>query len=80
MFMVLSEQADQLVRDRAFRTQQCAKWRPNAAPEGKWRLDIKCGGATLATGCRIEIGEGACASAEPPRSARGTACPRAELQ
>jgi hypothetical protein len=80
MFMVLSEQAEQLVKDRAFRTQQCAKWRPNAAPDGRWTLNINCDGATLATTCRIEIAEGACTFAEPPRSARGAACPRAELK
>jgi hypothetical protein len=80
MFMVLSEHADQLVKDRAFRTQQCAKWRPNAAPDVRWTLDIKCDGATLATTCRIEIAEGACTFAEPLRSVRGAACPRAELK
>lgn len=80
MFMVLSEQADQLVQDRTFRTQQCAKWRRNATPDGKWTLDIKCGGATLATTCRIEIGEGACTFAGPRRSVRGAVCPRAELK
>jgi len=80
MFMVLGEHADQLVKDRAFRTQQCAKWRPNAAPDGRWTLDIRCGGATLATTCRIEIAEGACTFAEPRRSVRGAACPRAELK
>ena len=80
MFMILSEHAGELVQDRAFRTQQCAKWRANAAPDGKWTLDIKCGGATLATTCRIEIGEGACIFAEPRRSVRGGECPRAELK
>jgi len=80
MFMVLSEHADQLVKDRAFRTQQCAKWRANAAPDGSWTLDIRCGGATLATTCQIEIAAGACTFAAPPRSTRGTACPRAELK
>lgn len=80
MFMVLSEYADQLVKERAFRTQQCGKWRPNAAPEGSWTLNINCGGATLATTCRIEIAEGACTFAEPRRSVRGAACPRAELE
>ena len=80
MFMILSEHADQLVKDRDFRSQQCAKWRPNAAPDGRWTLDTKCGGATLATTCRIEIAEGACTFAEPPRSVRGAACPRAELK
>lgn len=80
IFMVLSEQADQLVKDRGFRTQQCAKWRPNAVPDGRWTLGIECGGATLATTCRIEIGEGACTSTEPRRTVRGTACPRAELK
>ncbi len=80
MFAILGEQADQLVKDRAFRTQQCARWRPNAAPDGKWTLNINCGGATLATTCRIEIAEGACTFAEPRRSVRGAACPRAELK
>ena len=79
MFMVLSEEADQLVRDRAFRAQQCAKWRPNSTPEGRWTLDIKCGGATV-TSCRIEVGEGSCSLAEARRSERGTECPRAELR
>lgn len=80
MFMVLSEQADQLVKDRAFRVQQCAKWRANAVPEGSWTLNINCGGATLATTCRIEVAEGACTFAAPRRSVRGAACPRAELK
>jgi hypothetical protein len=80
MFMVLSEHADQLVKDRAFRAQLCAKWRPNAAPEGKWTLNTDCGGATLSTTCRIHIGEGACTFAAPLRSVRGAACPRAELK
>jgi hypothetical protein len=79
-FTVLSERAEQLVKDRAFRTQQCAKWRPKAAPEGKWTLDTKCDGATLATTCRIEIAEGACTFTEPRRSVRGSACPRAALK
>jgi hypothetical protein len=80
MFTVLSEHAEQLVKDRAFRTQQCAKWRPKAAPYGKWTLDTECDGATLATTCRIEIAEGACTFAEPRRSVRGSACPRAALR
>ncbi len=80
MFTVLSEHAELLVKDRAFRAQQCAKWRPKAAPDGKWTLDTKCDGATLATTCRIEIAEGACTFVEPRRSVRGTACPRAELK
>ena len=80
MFAILGEEADQLVKDRAFRTQQCAKWRPDAAPEGRWTLNINCGGATLATTCRIEIAEGACTLAEPTRSVRGGACPQAELK
>lgn len=79
-FMVLSEEADQLVKDHTFRTQQCARWRPNATPEGRWTLDIQCGGATLATTCHVAIGEGACTFVEPSRSARGTACPRVELK
>ena len=80
LFTILSEHADQLVKHGAFRTQQCARWRPEAAPHGKWTLDIQCGGATLATTCRIEIAEGACTFAEPRRSVRGGACPRAELK
>jgi hypothetical protein len=80
MFLILGEYADELVRDRAFRTQQCATWRPNAAPDGSWTLNINCGGATLATTCRVEIAEGACTFAEPRRSVRGAACPRAELK
>lgn len=79
MFNVLSEYADELVRDRGFRTQQCAQWREKSVPDGSWTLNINCGGATLATTCRIEIAEGACSFAEPPSSARGTACPRVEL-
>lgn len=79
MFNVLSEYADELVRDRDFRTQQCARWREKSVPDGSWTLNINCGGATLATTCRIEIAEGACTFAEPLRSARGTACPRVEL-
>lgn len=77
LFMVLSEYAEQLVKDRNFRVQQCAKWRAAAAPEGTWTLDTKCEGAT--TFCRIEIAEGTCALAGPRRSLRGSACPRAEL-
>jgi hypothetical protein len=77
MFMVLNEHAEQLVKDRAFRTQQCAKWRANASPEGKWTLSTKCDGAAL---CQIEIAAGACAFAEPPRSTSGAECPRAELR
>ena len=80
LFMVLSEQADRLVKDRAFREQQCAKWRPSASSEGAWTLDIKCGGPTAASTCRIEISQGACDRAEAPRSVRGTECPRTELQ
>jgi len=80
MFTVLSEHADQLVKDRAFRAQHCAKWRTKAAPEGKWTLDTNCDGATLATTCRIEIAEGACTFVEPRRSVRGAACPRTELK
>ena len=79
MFMILSEYADQLVKDRAFRSQQCAKWRANASPDGRWTLNTDCGGATLATTCRIEITEGACTVTGPRRSARDTACPRGEL-
>lgn len=80
MFDVLSEDAEQRVKDLAFRKQQCAKWRPEAAPEGRWTLDTKCDGATTATTCRIEIAEGACAVTEPRRTVRGGACPQAELR
>lgn len=80
LFEVLSEHADELIKDGAFRTQECAKWRAEAAPEGRWTLDTQCGGATLATTCRIQIAEGACTFAEPRRSVRGSACPRAELE
>lgn len=80
MFAILGEYADELVRDRQFRSQQCGKWRAEAVPEGSWTLNINCGGATLATTCRIEIAEGACTFAGPRRTARGTACPRAELK
>jgi hypothetical protein len=80
MFMVLGEEADQLVKDRDFRTQQCAKWRADTSPEGTWTLDTKCDGATAASTCRIEIAAGACTFAEPARSVRGTECPRAELK
>ena len=80
MFAVLGEYADELVRDRQFRTEQCGKWRAEAVPEGSWTLNINCGGATLATTCRIEVAEGACTFAGPRRTARGTACPRAELR
>ena len=80
MFAVLSEHAEQLVNDPAFRKQQCAKWRPEAAPNGKWSLDTKCDGATLATTCRIEISQGACTVSEPRRGVRGGECPRAELR
>jgi hypothetical protein len=80
MFLLLSEEADQLVKDRAFRTQQCTKWRANAAPEGKWTLDTKCDGASAASTCRIEIAEGACTFSEPARSVRGGECPKGELK
>jgi hypothetical protein len=80
LFAVLGEYADELVRDREFRTQECGKWRDGAVPEGSWTLNINCGGATLATTCRIEIAEGACTFAGPRRTARGTACPRGELR
>jgi len=80
MFMILSEYADELVRDRAFRTQLCAKWRSNATPDGSWTLNVGCDGAVPATTCRIEIEQGACAHAQPRRNARGGACPRVELK
>jgi hypothetical protein len=80
MFNALNEQAERLVKDRALRAQQCAKWRPKAAPDGKWTLNTDCGGATLATTCRIEIAEGACTFIEPRRTVRGSACPRVGLK
>ncbi len=80
LFLILGEYADQLVKDRGFRTQQCGKWRANAAPEGSWTLNINCDGATPATTCRVSIAEGACTFAESRRSMRGGACPRAELE
>lgn len=80
MFLVLGEEADQLVKDRAFRDRQCANWRADAVPEGAWTLDTKCDGATAASTCRIEIAAGSCVFAEPARSARGAQCPRAELK
>ena len=80
VFMVLSEYAEQLVKDRAFRTQACANWRDTAAPAGRWTLDTKCDGEASATTCRIEISAGTCTVTGPRRSARGEACPRAELQ
>jgi hypothetical protein len=79
-FMILSEYAEQLVKDRGFRTQQCAKWRAGAEPEGKWTLDTKCDGEVSATTCRIEISAGACAVTGPRRTVRGETCPRAELR
>jgi hypothetical protein len=79
MFTVLSEQAEQLVKDRAFRAQQCANWRATSAPDGRWTLDTKCDGEASTTTCRIEITEGACTVTGPRRSVRGEACPRAEL-
>lgn len=79
MFTILSEEAEQLVKDREFRAAQCAKWRDSAAPEGKWTLETKCDGEAAATMCRIEIAEGACSVTGPRRSVRGEACPRAEL-
>ena len=80
LFAILSEHADELIKDGDFRRQQCAKWRDDATPEGRWTLDTQCGGATLATTCRIQIAEGVCTFAEPRRSVRGSACPRAELE
>lgn len=79
LFAVLGESADELVRDRAFRAQQCARVRPGSTPDGNWTLNIRCDGAVPTTTCRVEIAEGACTYAEPPRSARGGACPRVEL-
>ena len=80
MFLILGEYAEQLVKDRAFRTQECAKWRPDAVPAGSWTLNVDCDGAMPATTCRVEIAEGACTFAAPRRSTRGGACPRAELK
>ena len=68
MFNVLSEDAEERVKDPAFRRQQCAKWRAEALPDGRWTLDTKCDGATLATTCRIEIAQGACTVTGPRRS------------
>jgi hypothetical protein len=80
LFGILSESADDLVRQRDFRMEQCAKWRPGATPEGQWTLNIQCDGAMPETTCGIEIGEGECTHAQPPRSARGGTCPRAEIK
>jgi hypothetical protein len=80
MFAILGEYADELVRQRDFRTEQCAKWRPGATPDGSWTLNVRCDGAMPSTTCRIEIAEGSCSHAQPPRTARGGACPRAVLK
>ncbi len=80
LFMILSEYANELVRDRDFLTQQCARWRPNAAPDGSWTLNINCDGATPVTTCGIVVAGGACTYAEPRRSARGASCPRATIE
>lgn len=80
LFAILGEYADDLVRQRDFRAEQCAKWRAGSAPGGNWTLNIRCDGAMPATTCRVEIGEGECMYALPPRSARGAACPKAELR
>lgn len=79
-FMILSEYAEQLVKDAAFRREQCTKWRAAAVPEGKWTLDTKCDGEVSATTCRVEIAEGACTVTGPRRTVRGEPCPRAELR
>lgn len=80
LFAVLSESADELVRQRDFRMEQCAKWRPGATPDGQWTLNIQCDGAMPVTTCGIEIAEGECTHAQPPRSTQGGACPRAEIK
>jgi hypothetical protein len=80
LFAMLGETADDLVRLRDFRVEQCGKWRPGATPSGEWTLNIRCDGAVPETTCRIEIGEGDCMHAQPPRSSRGGACPRAVLK
>ncbi len=80
LFGILSESADDLVRQRDFRTEQCAKWRPGATPEGQWTLNVQCDGAMPETTCGIEIAEGACTHAQPPRSMRGGTCPRVEIK
>jgi hypothetical protein len=80
MFAILGEYADELVRQRDFRMEQCAKWRSGATPDGSWTLNIRCDGAMPSTTCRIEIAEGSCNHAQPPRTARGGACPRAVLK
>ncbi|MBM0103742.1 hypothetical protein JM946_03255 [Steroidobacter sp. S1-65] len=80
LFAILSESADELVRQRDFRMEQCAKWRPGATPEGQWTLNIQCDGAMPETTCGIEIAEGECTHAQPPRSTRGGTCPRAEIK
>jgi uncharacterized membrane protein len=80
MFSILSEYADELVRQRDFRMEQCAKWRPGATPGPEWTLNIECDGAMPETTCRIEIGAGECSHPQPLRSARGGACPRAEIK
>lgn len=80
LFAILSESADDLVRQRDFRMEQCAKRRSGSTPEGQWTLNIQCDGAVPETTCGIEIAEGECTHAQPSRSARGGACPRAEVK
>lgn len=80
MFMILGEYAGELVKERAFRTEQCAKWRPNSTPDGSWTLNINCDGQTPSTTCRILISEGACVHTGPRRTTRGEACPRGEIR
>jgi hypothetical protein len=80
LFGILSESADELVRQKDFRMEQCAKWRPGATPDGQWTLNIQCDGAMPETTCRVDIGEGECTHAQPPRSMRGGTCPRAEIK
>lgn len=79
-FMILSEYAEQLVKDAAFRREQCAKWRTDAQPEGKWTFETKCDGEVSATTCRVEIAVGTCTVIGPRRTARGGTCPRADLR
>ena len=80
VFVMLNEQAEKLVKDRSFRSRQCATWRAGAIAQPNWALDAKCDDGSLAVACRIEIAQGSCAFSEPLRSARGGACPSAVLQ
>ena len=80
LFAILSEYADELVRQREFRMEQCVKRRAGATPDGQWTLNIECDGAMPETTCGIEIAEGECTHAQPPRSMRGGTCPRGEIK